>query len=234
MSTEYMDVIWIVLLAADLVLAGSSRLFHCIRIVALQGILLGVLMLLSHGLSAETFAWQTVLTALIQGGIKGGLLPFLLIRAVRRADIRRELEPFIGYSLSLTVILLMAAAALVFCRGDWLAGRTHSFIAVPAALTTMMTGLLLIVARRKAITQAMGFLVFENGITAFGIGMNLESGFAVEMGILLDVLVLVFIMGITLFHINREFEHLDADKLNELGDLVENQPAPETNRETAI
>ena len=75
MSTEYMDVIWIVLLAADLVLAGSSRLFHCIRIVALQGILLGVLMLLSHGLSAETFAWQTVLTALIQGGIKGGLLP---------------------------------------------------------------------------------------------------------------------------------------------------------------
>ena len=60
--------------------------------------------------------------------------------------------------------------------------------------------------------------VFENAITIFGTGMMLEYGMLVELGILLDVLVLVFIMGIAVFHINREFLHIDSDKLNMLND----------------
>ena len=85
----------------------------------------------------------------------------------------------------------------------------------------MLTGLFIIIARKKAITQAIGFLVFENGITVFGTCMMLEYGLVVELGILLDVFVLVFVMGIALFHINREFEHIDSDKLNSLGDWTD-------------
>ena len=73
-------------------------------------------------------------------------------------------------------------------------------------------------ARKKAITQAIGFLAFENGIALFGTGMMLECGLAVELGILLDVFVLVFVMGITVMRINRAFEHIDSDKLVLLGE----------------
>ena len=76
----------------------------------------------------------------------------------------------------------------------------------------------MIIARKNAITQAFGFLMFENGISIFGNGIGIEYGFIIELGILLDVLVLVFIMGITVFNINREFSHIDSDRLNQLGD----------------
>ena len=92
------------------------------------------------------------------------------------------------------------------------------FLAAPVAFTTILTGLFLIVSRKKAITQAIGFLTFENGITAFGAGMALEYGLVVELGILLDVFVLVFVMGIAVFRISREFQHIDSDRLNTLGD----------------
>jgi hydrogenase-4 component E len=86
------------------------------------------------------------------------------------------------------------------------------------AFTTMGTGLLLICARKKAITQVLGFLVLENGISLFGAGILLEYGIVVELGILLDVFALVFILGIAIFQINRTFASTDTDQLNHLGD----------------
>ena len=62
--------------------------------------------------------------------------------------------------------------------------------------------------------------MLENGITVFGAGLMMEYGIFVELGILLDVLVLVFVMGIAIFQINREFAHIDTDRLNRLGDTT--------------
>ena len=77
----------------------------------------------------------------------------------------------------------------------------------------------------KALTQVIGFLMFENGITLFGTAVMREHPVIVELGILLDVLALVFIMGITVYQIRREFDHIDSDKLNLLDDLSENMEA---------
>ncbi len=96
-------------------------------------------------------------------------------------------------------------------------------LAAPVAFTTMISGLLIVVARKKALTQVVGFLIFENGITVFGLGMAVECGLLVELGIMLDVLVLVFVMGIAMFHINREFSHIDADRLNHLNELEDEE-----------
>lgn len=73
-------------------------------------------------------------------------------------------------------------------------------------------------ASKKAITQVIGFLVLENGISLFGAGILLEYGIVVELGILLDVFALVFILGIAAFQINRTFSSTDTDRLNHLGD----------------
>jgi len=89
---------------------------------------------------------------------------------------------------------------------------------VPTALSTICTGLFLIITRRKAITQVIGFLVFENGVSIFGTGMMIHNGLLVELGLLLDVFALVFIMGIAVFNINRSFQHIDTHSLNALGD----------------
>ena len=89
---------------------------------------------------------------------------------------------------------------------------------LPVALATILTGLLLIVSRRTALSQVIGYLVLENGILAFGAGLALEEPLIVELGVLLDVFVAVFVMGIAIFHISREFDHIDVDQLTLLKD----------------
>jgi len=87
------------------------------------------------------------------------------------------------------------------------------------AIFTMMTGLLLLTTRRKALTQVVGYLALENGIYTFGVAVARDgSPWLVELGILLDVFVAVFVMGIAIFHISREFDHIDADQLTALKD----------------
>ena len=143
----------------------------------------------------------------------------LLVRAMHKAGVKRELEPLAGYSWSLLIVSAAGALALWLSRSLNIPGV--SVLAVPAAAVTVFTGLFIIISRRKALTQSLGFLAFENGIALFGCAMHLEYGFFVELGILLDVLVLVFVMGIAVFQISREFEHIDADRLNLLTDTGE-------------
>lgn len=214
------------LLGLDLALAASSRLLHCIRLVAFQGIILGMLPVFFHIPSENEglFPPLSIITAVVVSiGIKGVILPWFLARAMRKTNIKRELEPYVGYSLSLFIVMLAGVFSFWFCRKLGLVPHIYSQFALPVAFTTMMTGLFLVIARKKAITQALGFLVFENGIGIFGAGMMVESGLLVELGILLDVVVLVFVMGITLFHIQKEFRHMDSDHLKLLGDWKNNE-----------
>ena len=90
----------------------------------------------------------------------------------------------------------------------------NTTLVVPAALTTMLAGLFLIVARKNALTQCLGYIILENGIYIIGIVSVVEIPVLVELGILLDMFVAVLVMGIAIYHINREFDHLDADRLN--------------------
>jgi hydrogenase-4 component E len=89
---------------------------------------------------------------------------------------------------------------------------------VPVALFSILVGLFLIVARKRAVNQVLGFLILENGVFTFGAGVMQETSIIVEVGILLDVFVAVFVMGIAIFHINREFDHIEADRLSSLKD----------------
>jgi hydrogenase-4 component E len=137
---------------------------------------------------------------------------------LRDAVGRRDVEPFVSY----TVSLLIGTASLGVAF--WLSQRLPLPVAPPAslllpvALFTIFAGLLLIVSRRKALTQVIGYLVLENGIYVFGVGLVQGTPMLVELGVLLDVFVAVFVMGIALFHINREFDHIDADRLAVLRD----------------
>ena len=86
------------------------------------------------------------------------------------------------------------------------------------ALFTIATGLAIIVSRRKAVTQVVGYLAMENGIYVFGAAFAIREPLLVEMGVLLDVFVAVFVMGIMIHHIGREFDHIDTDRLSVLKD----------------
>jgi hydrogenase-4 component E len=213
--TGWLETVMIVLILSNIVLLGLSRLGSCIRLVAFQGLLLGPFTFLSQ---AEDLTLRIGLIAVASVFVKAFLLPLLLSRAIREANVRREVEPFVGYIASILIGICMFGLAL------WIHSRLHLGLdrplplVVPGAVMTLFTGLFLIVSRRKAITQALGYLVFENGIYVFGIATVGEIPTLVEFGVLLDVFVAAFVMGIAIFHINREFDHIDVDRLNLLKD----------------
>ncbi len=191
-------------------LLGGSRMVPIIRGAAFQGALLA---LVSVMLRARELELGYAALALGSAFIKGVALPALLLRALRQVEIRREVEPLVGYNLSLLIGAAGLGAASVIGSRIGATSPTIPPLVVTVSLFTMGTGLFLIVARRKAVTQALGYLVFENGIYGFGIAVAGEAPLLVEMGVLLDLLVAVFVMGIIIFHIQRDFSHIEVDRL---------------------
>jgi hydrogenase-4 component E len=162
---------------------------------------------------------RLVALAVASAVLKGFIFPILLFRSLREAGVQREVEPFVGFTLSLA--LGVVATGVAFSLADALPTLPHtgSDLIVPVALANVFFGLMLLVARRKAVTQVLGYLVMENGIFIFSLALVASLPTLVEMGILLDLFVGVFVMGITIYQINREFDHIDASRIRQLQDL---------------
>ena len=222
---DLIEILLLCFLLCSFLLTCSSRLLHCIKLVAVQGILLGLLPLVLSDVGNSGPGLGILFLSIINMVIKGAVLPYLLIRTMHQAQVRRELEPMVGYALSSLLALLLIGGAFWFSRQLDGTGPVASRLAAPVAFSTILIGLFLIISRRKALTQVLGFLTFENGIALFGVGMMLEHGAIIELGILLDVFVLVFVMGIAVFQISREFQHIDADRLNSLRDCPKESAA---------
>lgn len=209
--TSFAELVLFLIVASDFAVLATSRLSACIRAIAAQGLLLGVLPLLIHrelSLHAVALAAGTV-------AIKAAVLPWFLRWAIREASVRREVEPLIGYMASM--LLGAAGLAIAFAVSTVLPLRSgETELLVPVALVTVMIGLLVLTSRSKAITQVVGYLMLENGIYLFGLTQSERVPFLAEVGVLLDLFVAVFIMGIVVFHINREFDSISAANLTEL------------------
>jgi hydrogenase-4 component E len=207
------DLLLLLVLLSGFLILGTTRLTTCIRAVAVQGGLLGLLPL------ALRPQWSLHILGLAAGTIlvKAIVLPWFLIWAIREAAVRREVEPRVGYLSSLVLgIVAVAVASAVATRlpvpGD------HPILLLATSLSCVIMGLLVLATRAKALIQVVGYLMLENGIYVFGLTSLDRVPFLVEIGVLLDVFVGVFIMGIVVFHINREFDSLDSTRLTELQD----------------
>src|SRR5512133_901860 len=214
--TSIVELVFILVVVIDLFLLASSRLGAAIRTVAIQGALLALLPLLLH--HEDGALGHAVVLAMGALAVKGVVIPRMMFSAIREAAIRREMEPIVGFVPSMVLGGIGVALAFAFStRLPIPTGEAHAFL-VPTALSTVWSGLLLVVARKKAVSQVLGFLVLENGVFVFGLLLSDFMPVMVEAGVLLDLFAAVFVMGIVMFHINREFSSLDTEKLSALRD----------------
>ena len=207
------DLILVLLTLTGFVFLGSSRLQFNIRTLALQGILLGLIPFWgsSHGL------WLRVaILALLSITIKGIVLPHYLIRAMQQSKVWREDNPFVGFTPSMLVGIICLGISFWFASRLPFPDSSQSLMAVTISFFLVFVGLFVIISRRKALTQVLGYLVLENGVYIFGVALAVDVPVLVELGILLDVFVAVFVMGIMIFQIRKSFDHIDTDQLSSL------------------
>lgn len=203
------------ILFLSLYLLGVSSLAGCVNIVSIEGYCLGLLPLFIH---EKSLTLQDFFLALVITVLKGWLIPKVLFHAIREVKVRHEVEPLIGYVPSLLIGTVIIATAFALAERLPIPPGLRSSLLAPIAFATLMMGLFMTVSRLKAVTQVVGYLVFENGIYLFGLAISYDMPWLLEIGVLLDVFVAVFIMGIMIYHISREFDSIHTDRLTQLRD----------------
>lgn len=191
---------------------GASRLRTVVNLVAVQGMLLGAAPFwLEHG-------WRAAPLALGTMAVKGVLIPRLLLYAMRDMTIGHEVRPAGGFIASL--LLGAAGAAFALWFGGTLPLRENEFshLIVPASLATTFAGFLMMMTRARTISQSLGYLVLENGVYIFSLLLVEAVPALVETGVLLDLFVAVFVMGIIIQNINRQLDPVELQHLSALKD----------------
>lgn len=204
----------VMVLMLNLFALGTSRIVTVIRIVAAQGALLGLLPLLLH----QPFTLVMALTVIPTLALKGIAIPGMMIHALRDVKIKREVEPLIGLQSSVILGALATVFALLFADQLPLTAAHSGALIVPAAIATVLTGFILLTTRFKALTQVVGYLVLENGIFIFGMLLVEAMPLVVEMGVLLDLFVGIFVICIIVNQINQAFSSMDTRRMVSLKD----------------
>lgn len=207
-----MNSVPLLLVLAGLHLLACVRVRSAIRSLAAQGILLGLLPLLTPGgLTA-----RSLLLCLVTLALKGIAIPAVLYRAVSRPGFARQ-----GGSRLSTRITVLIAGGLIL-TSFFLSGRLDlsgsERLGAAGGLGLVFLGLLMMTTRIQAVHQVMGFVVLENGIYLFGIASGAEFSPAIELGIFLDLFVAVFLMAILLRRITGTFSHMDVGNIHSLRD----------------
>ena len=211
------DALLMLALVLGFVCLGFRQVYRCIVAVAIQGVVTGILLMLAHLESLDPLLIGVAVASIL---VKGLAVPVLLARSAQRQQIEQRIEPYLGFNTSMLIGTLGFGGALWLAASLKLPYAISSDLVVPISLATVFIGLVALVSRRKAVTQVVAYLVLDNGIFMFGLVLVPALPVLVEMGVLLDLFAAVFVMGVTIHNINRQFDHIDTSRMSQLNDLV--------------
>jgi hydrogenase-4 component E len=208
------DQLLVFVLLINILILGTHRTQVAIRAIASQGVALGCLPLLLAAANSHLLAITLIVIM-----AKGVCIPRLLLGAMRKVDFGEDVTPFLGYSGNIIAGALVTLLAFVFADHLPLAPQHRGLLLVPAALATCLAGFIALASRRKAINQVVGYLLLENGIFIFGLLLTETMPLMVEAGALLDLIAGIFVMGIIINQISREFSSIDTSRMTTLREV---------------
>jgi hydrogenase-4 component E len=200
-------------------------------------LIFGIILLWRRGVTAyiNAFAWQSAVLSVVAAivayfghdrelyWVAGGLfllkvlaLPWLLKRMERRFPAERELEPYVNTATSLLVSGLLVLFAYAITRPLVALSQLPTRAGMPLAMGLVFVSLFVVISRKKALTQVIGFLMLENGLALLAVLGTYGIPLIVELGVFLDVLMGFLVMQIFIYQIHETFESIDVEQLNRL------------------
>src|SRR3989339_2203280 len=163
---ELVNAIVVLIIILNFLLLGTGWLRASVRIVAFQGLALGLLPLFVH---QDGLTIRLVIIAILVLILKGVVFPRLLMRSLRELSSVGAVTFYVGPMLSLLIGILVMSSSLWWGHSLPFPDKGGYRLAIPMVFFTIVTGLFLIVSRRQAVMQIIGYLALENGIYAFGV-----------------------------------------------------------------
>lgn len=213
LSSQLINLCAALLLLLSFAMLGQRRVQTVVALFAMQG---GTLFV-----SIMVVAWSTdqphlYYSAALTLTLKVILLPLILRHLIHRLGAQWESEPLLNTSATMLAGLLLVVFAFTLTEPISQFANTGARSTVGIALAVVMLSFLMMITRRKAITQVVGFLAMENGLLFAATSATYGMPMVVELGIALDVLVGAVILGIFFFHIREQFDSLDLHNLESL------------------
>ena len=212
-STQIVNVLAALLLLIAFAMLSQRRVLTLIKLFAWQGAALAA--------STGIVAWSTGQThlyysALLTVLIKVIFIPWILHRLIDRLFVRWDIETLINIptTMLIGISLVIFAFALATPISQMATTLTRSTLGI--ALASVLLSFLMMIVRRKAVPQVIGFLAMENGLFFAATSATYGMPLVVELGVALDVLVGTFIFGIFFFHIREQFDSLDIRHMEKL------------------
>ena len=207
------NVLLIIFTISLLYIGIAHRLLTYIKILAFQGVLLfGIAFIQLIEINTVSLVFVLLETIVI----KAIAIPLFVNYVMKRNRITRDAEPFLPNFASLIIITFIIITTFVLSNS--ISDNRISKIYFVVALSTLFTGLYIIVTRSKIITHIMGYLVIENGVFILSLAVGNEMPMLVSLGILLDVFASVFLLGIFVNRIGDVLKDVDVDQLKNLKD----------------
>ena len=148
--------------------------------------------------------------------LKGLVLPRLLNRLERRFAAERELDPYVNTATSLVVSGLLVLFGYAITPPLVALSQLPTRAGMPLAMGLVLVSLFVVISRKKALTQVVGFLMLENGLFLLAVLGTYGIPLIVELGVFLDVLMGFLVMQIFIYQIHETFESIDVEQLNRL------------------
>ncbi len=191
----------------------QRRVLSLINLFAAQGLTLAAsTAVVAWGTGQSHLYWSAGLTLLL----KVILLPWLLYRLIRQLEVRWDVEPLINIPTTMLVGIVLVVFSFNLAVPISQLASTVTRATLGIAMACVMLSFLMMITRRKAITQVVGFLSMENGLFFAATSATYGMPMVVELGIALDVLVGMLILGVFFFQIREQFDSLDLKHLEKL------------------
>ena len=213
LSGQVVNLLAAFLLLVAFAMLSQRRVLSLVRLFAWQGAALAASTLVVAYTTAQPHLYFSAALAVV---LKVILIPWVLHRLIDRLDVRWDVETLINIPTTMLagIALVIFAFALATPISQMATTLTRGTLGI--ALASVLLSFLMMIVRRKAIPQVIGFLALENGLFFAATSATYGMPLVVELGVALDVLVGTFIFGIFFFHIREQFDSLDIRHMEKL------------------
>ncbi len=208
LATRLIDVLGALLLFTMLLILAAGQVFRAIYAVAAQAVFLGIAGAVLGWATGNADLWIIAGVTIV---VKAVLLPWLLIRVVKRVQISREIEPVIPTNATLTIAAAIVVLAFHLNASLGPVRQAITGNALPVGIALILVGVLVMASRRKALAQMVGLFASENGIFFTAMAVSQGMPLIIEIGVILDVVLGALVMGILVLRVRSSVDTDIAD-----------------------
>jgi hydrogenase-4 component E len=213
LSSQFVNLLAAFLLLIAFAMLSQRRILTLIRLYAWQGAALTASTLIVAYSTAQPHLYFSAALTLL---LKVILIPWVLHRLIDRLHIRWDVETLINIPATMLIGIGLAIFAFALAAPISQMANTMTRATLGIAMASVLLSFLMMIVRRKAVPQVIGFLAMENGLFFAATSATYGMPLVVELGVALDVLVGTFIFGIFFFHIREQFDSLDIRHMEQL------------------